>query len=77
MTCKNCAPAPGGTTVCDTCASAMIQALNTALPNEDIELPRVLTPTERAGLTTLTTHISDWFDEIEAGQAGHQRGGRA
>lgn len=56
-----CKTTPGGTIVCDACASKMIEAGNDQLGDES-ELPIVLTPNERA---TMTSRVNQWLDTLK------------
>ena len=56
-----CKTTPGGTIVCDACASKMIEAGNDQLGDES-ELPVVLTPNERA---TMASRVNQWLDTLK------------
>jgi len=56
-----CKTTPGGTLVCDACASKMIEAGNDQLGDES-ELPMVLTPDERAAMTS---RVNQWLDTLK------------
>jgi hypothetical protein len=53
-----CVTTPGGTIICDFCASQMIE-VTTDLLGVPVELPEVLTPTELEGMASL---VNNWFD---------------
>src|SRR2546421_738334 len=55
-----CKTTPGGTIVCDACASKMIEAGNDQLGDES-EVPVVLTPNERA---TMASRVNQWLDPL-------------
>ena len=56
-----CKTTPGGTMVCDACASKMIEAGNDQFGDE-AEVPVVLTPNERA---TMTSRVNQWLDTLK------------
>ncbi len=56
-----CKTTLGGTMVCDACASKMIEAGNDRLGDES-EVPVVLTPNERA---TMTSRVNQWLDTLK------------
>ena len=60
VTCQ-CTTTPGGTLICDACASKMIEAGNDQFGDES-ELPLVLTPSER---TTMTSRVNQWLDTLK------------
>src|SRR5258708_15346410 len=56
-----CKTTPGGTIVCDACASKMIEAGNDQLGDES-ELPVVLTPNAKA---TMASPLNQWLDTLK------------
>jgi hypothetical protein len=60
VTCQ-CKTTPGGTLICDACASKMIEVGNDQLGDES-ELPLVLTPNERAAMTS---RVNQWLDTLK------------
>jgi hypothetical protein len=56
-----CQIVPGGTILCDDCASDKIAAINDLLGQEYAELPITLTPSEVEGLTSVA---NSWLSSL-------------
>lgn len=65
MACQ-CRPAPGGVTVCDECASQMVEALNDLIPEDPQaqQLPCVMTQSEYTGMVGA---VNGWLDDLRQG----------
>ena len=59
-----CKTTPGGTVVCDACASKQVETANSLLGHETTKLPFVLAPNESAAMAS---QVNAWLDTLKEG----------